>query len=252
MAANRSIRAGEEIYNTYGSLPRADLLRRYGYINDDYMPYDVVEVRTSRIIDIVGWKLHFSEKERKSRTQGDYFGVKGKIELLLQGSLAAQTGFDGEIFEDAYDIANTSASSGHFPLPLVYTIWLLVAHEAEAKVLKASPSAEPRFNIKVAWVLQKLLTDREKEYATSIEEDEGIMQQPALSTRRRMAVEVRLGEKMILREGQEYLDRIEQKLPAGFGAWDANFPATTYILGEDLLVDDVLERELNSKRRKVG
>ena len=44
MKAITSIASGSEIFNDYGALPRADLLRRYGYVTDNYAPYDVVEV----------------------------------------------------------------------------------------------------------------------------------------------------------------------------------------------------------------
>jgi len=44
MKALTTIRPGEEIFNDYGPLPRSDLLRRYGYITDNYAKYDVVEI----------------------------------------------------------------------------------------------------------------------------------------------------------------------------------------------------------------
>lgn len=53
MKALRHIRAGEEILNDYGPLPRADLLRRYGYITDNYTQYDVVEISQQLVIDVV-------------------------------------------------------------------------------------------------------------------------------------------------------------------------------------------------------
>lgn len=44
MKALKPISPGEEIFNDYGPLPRSDLLRRYGYITDNYAKYDVVEI----------------------------------------------------------------------------------------------------------------------------------------------------------------------------------------------------------------
>ena len=44
MKALTPIAAGQEIFNDYGSLPRSDLLRRYGYITRNYAKYDVVEI----------------------------------------------------------------------------------------------------------------------------------------------------------------------------------------------------------------
>ncbi len=52
MKALKPIRRNEEILNDYGPLPRSDLLRRYGYITDNYAQYDVVEVSLEDIRQI--------------------------------------------------------------------------------------------------------------------------------------------------------------------------------------------------------
>lgn len=44
MRALKPIRENEEIFNDYGEIPRADLLRRYGYVTENYAPYDVIEL----------------------------------------------------------------------------------------------------------------------------------------------------------------------------------------------------------------
>lgn len=54
MKAIKPIAAGEEIFNDYGELPRADLLRRYGYVTDNYAQYDVVELSLSNICQAAG------------------------------------------------------------------------------------------------------------------------------------------------------------------------------------------------------
>src|SRR2546423_133597 len=51
MKATRSIAAGDEIFNDYGSLPRSDLLRMYGYVADSYAQYDVVELSLHTICE---------------------------------------------------------------------------------------------------------------------------------------------------------------------------------------------------------
>ena len=51
MKATKRINLGEEIFNTYGELPRSDLLRRYGYIADSYKPYDIVEISLELVSD---------------------------------------------------------------------------------------------------------------------------------------------------------------------------------------------------------
>ncbi len=47
------IKKGDEIFNDYGPLPRSDLLRRYGYVTDRYAAYDVVEIFTDLVIDVL-------------------------------------------------------------------------------------------------------------------------------------------------------------------------------------------------------
>lgn len=53
MKALKPIKAGQEVLNDYGPLPRADMLRRYGYITDNYSRYDVVEIPQSLILQEV-------------------------------------------------------------------------------------------------------------------------------------------------------------------------------------------------------
>lgn len=52
MRTTCSVATGAEFLNDYGCLPRADLLRRYGYTNESYALYDVVEIPTSLLIEI--------------------------------------------------------------------------------------------------------------------------------------------------------------------------------------------------------
>lgn len=54
MKAIKTIRQGEEIFNDYGQIPRSDLLRRYGYVTDNYAPYDVVELPLDIICSVAG------------------------------------------------------------------------------------------------------------------------------------------------------------------------------------------------------
>jgi SET domain-containing protein 6 len=54
MKAIKPINAGDEIFNDYGDIPRADLLRRYGYVTDNYAPYDVVELSLELVCQAAG------------------------------------------------------------------------------------------------------------------------------------------------------------------------------------------------------
>ena len=53
MRTIKSIARGEEIFNDYGQLPRSDLLRRYGYVTDNYAAYDVAEISTASVVALL-------------------------------------------------------------------------------------------------------------------------------------------------------------------------------------------------------
>ena len=52
MTAIKHIKKGEEIFNDYGPLPQSDLLRRYGYVSDEYKQWDVVEIASQKIKEV--------------------------------------------------------------------------------------------------------------------------------------------------------------------------------------------------------
>lgn len=54
MIALKSIASGQQIFNDFGQLPRSDLLRRYGYITENYKRWDVVEVSIDTITEATG------------------------------------------------------------------------------------------------------------------------------------------------------------------------------------------------------
>lgn len=67
MRSIKPIAAGEQIYNDYGSLPRADLLRRYGYVTDEYAKYDVVELGEDLISETAKEQLRLSDADLSAR-----------------------------------------------------------------------------------------------------------------------------------------------------------------------------------------
>ena len=247
MSSNGPIKAGGEILITFGGLPRSDLLRRYGYIDKAHIPYDVVELSFSNIREIVAATFHFTEQEMNLRTQGDRFGIRRKIERLIESVHSEEGDYQGSIFEEAYDVAAKPSRSGFFPLPLVCTIWLLVAEDAEVEALKATRPLKPRMNLKVAWVLRAVLANRQKDYPTSIDEDEKMLEQTDLPVRLRLAVEVRLGEKMILHAALEYFRLMDQKLPGGLDNWLDNSVTTTFLEGEEVVFEKTAGIENEAK-----
>ena len=248
MYATNDIKSGEEIYNTYGDLPRAELLRRYGYINEDYVAYDVVEISTAKIIEEVAATFKITQKEIDRRTRLYRLSLQREIEQLLQRS----TEPEGDLLEDAYDTAKGPSGLPFFPLPLIYTVWLLVADESELAVLKASHVPEPRFNLKVAYILRAVLLRRQRDYQTSVDEDKELLEQTALPVRTRLAVEVRLGEKLIVQAALEYFYRMDKKLPGGLDNWKDNPRMPMYLLEENNIEDPELVQNKPARKRRLN
>jgi SET domain-containing protein 6 len=63
MNAVKPIGGGDEIFNDYGEIPRAELLRRYGYVTDNYAQYDVVELSLGDICQAAGLENDDAESQ---------------------------------------------------------------------------------------------------------------------------------------------------------------------------------------------
>lgn len=64
MRAIKDIKEGDQIFNTYGDLCNADLLRKYGF-TDSNNPYDLVEVDGPLVVEICCPEQPEELKERK-------------------------------------------------------------------------------------------------------------------------------------------------------------------------------------------
>ena len=67
MVALKPIKREEEILNDYGQLPRSDLLRRYGYITDNYTKWDVVEIDAGMVVRVLSECRQLNEESVKQR-----------------------------------------------------------------------------------------------------------------------------------------------------------------------------------------
>nr|POE56559.1 ribosomal lysine n-methyltransferase 4 [Quercus suber] len=116
MRSTQPIQAGDEIFNDYGPLPRADLLRRYGYITDNYTRYDVAEVAAS-LITTSTKELHgLSDEAVLERTE--YLESQG-------------------VMDDGFDIARPEQEGGPFSDELKILLNTLVLPPADFAKLRA-------------------------------------------------------------------------------------------------------------------
>ncbi|EXJ79606.1 hypothetical protein A1O3_07885 [Capronia epimyces CBS 606.96] len=192
MRATRPISTGEQIFNDYGPLPRSDLLRMYGYITDNYSQYDVVEISHDLLVDVAG-KKHNQENKAwlKREEQLDELG------LVDDGYVVHRPEPNAQRLDDV------------LPGQLHMLLRALCTHDNDARAIKKPKDA---ITIEEAALLQAVLTKRLTEYSTSYEADQAIceaLQSDSPSTvvplschhrRYLMAVQVRMGEKEILRQ----------------------------------------------------
>ncbi|KAF2999311.1 hypothetical protein E8E13_004853 [Curvularia kusanoi] len=191
MKAIKPIRAGEEIFNDYGPLPRSDLLRRYGYITDNYAQYDVAEISMDLVTDLAAVAGIYSE---------------ARIEYLDEQ----------EIIDTGYDIAVSepfTLQESLSPELVVLVETLLLPGEEFDRLKKKGKLPKPeKMTGSGAEFLHKLIQTRLSQYSTSLEDDvrndTGVPSVAGHDVKERrfaMAKAVRIGEKRLLKQVEEAL-----------------------------------------------
>ncbi|KAA8572868.1 hypothetical protein EYC84_003436 [Monilinia fructicola] len=165
MRAIKPIPKGDEIFNDYGQLPRSDLLRRYGYVTDGYSAYDVAEISAELIVSLFrNGKVHASLPKLSQD------GLKTRLEL------AEREG----VYEDSFDLVHSSPDEPSIPDELLAFLYLLLVDESHLKAISNSESSLPsrsKLTTELAGeVLVTLLQAREKEYLTTLEEDDDLLE----------------------------------------------------------------------------
>jgi SET domain-containing protein 6 len=188
------IKAGEEIFNDYGPLPRSDLLRMYGYSTPNYAQYDVVELLQSDI-------LATAKNMKREITNDQSVGVRALDELgLLEDGYAVQRpSFVKTSLVDAVP------AELHM---LLRALTCNLGNDASSNEKRIQKGIKETFSIEEASLLAAMCTKRLRDYATSMEEDSQMLGTLRASTsttqssisphRLQMAIEVRRGEKEIL------------------------------------------------------
>ncbi|KKK14079.1 hypothetical protein P175DRAFT_0550824 [Aspergillus ochraceoroseus IBT 24754] len=198
MKAIKPIKAGEEIFNDYGEIPRADLLRRYGYVTDNYAPYDVIELSLSQLCNAASLQNA---------------SIESQPSLQLLESL--------ELLDDGYAIPRPSSKDSLTDilpdelLLLLKTLALPV--EELARLQQKQKPPKPSFGQPEARILSRAIQLNQSQYGTTLLQDQELLAQlkqleatsgPAEGSTRRlkMAIQVRLGEKEILQDLSAKLD----------------------------------------------
>ncbi|KAJ7661634.1 hypothetical protein B0H17DRAFT_953556 [Mycena rosella] len=176
MVSTKAIKAGEQIWNTYGDLPNAELLRRYGHV--DLLPLptgalgnpgDVVEIPADLAVP----------------PDADSDATKARIDWWLE-----QGGDDVVVLESDLEI----------PPALAALIRLLRLSPAEwEKAVAKDKVPKPALDAEVLGVVRAVLQRRREAYPTSLAEDlVRLADADGLPLNARHALIVRVGEKRIL------------------------------------------------------
>lgn len=191
MKAMKSIKAGEEIYNDYGSLPRSDLLRRYGYITDNYAQYDVAEVSMDLVTDLAATTGILSEARL------DYLDEQG----------VSDTGYD-ITFSNPFTLQESLSPE----LVVLVETLVLPAEEFDRLVKKGKLPKAEKMTKEGAEFLYRAIHARLKQYRTSLDDDlrafAGVPSAGDFASKERrfaMARAVRIGEKRLLEQVERAL-----------------------------------------------
>ncbi|RYP02241.1 hypothetical protein DL764_005883 [Monosporascus ibericus] len=184
----RPITAGEEVLNYYGPLGNGELLRRYGYVTSKHARYDVVEISWDLVVSVLKDTL--------------------KLDEASWGMVLNQ--FDPEEIEDTSVIdrdldepdstGRVRGESKLTRLPKDLQEQLSAFLKATRKVSPAAvPDKQKRDQI-ILTVIQRVCELRTSQYPTGYAYDFDLLSQNRVAGRQKMAVVVRWGEKVLLKE----------------------------------------------------
>ncbi|KAH7912417.1 hypothetical protein BJ138DRAFT_1083668 [Hygrophoropsis aurantiaca] len=199
MVSTKPIKAGEQIWNTYGGPPNSDLLRRYGHVDlvplpqgDVGNPADIVEIRADLAVSVVtGNRAELSSSSTNT-------SIQERIDWWLE-----EGGDDVFVLETDLSVPEA--------LPSLVRLLLLTETDWEKARDKGKPP-KGKVDSQVISLLLQVLSQRLNEYPTSIEVDEELLRDGKLTLNKRHAVIVRLGEKKILAGALEKLREVEKSL----------------------------------------
>lgn len=181
MRSIKPIPAGEQIYNDYGSLPRADVLRRYGYVTEEYARYDVVELSDELISQTAREQVSLEDEDLTARLA--YLDEQG-------------------VLDSGYDIAHPDSEEGAFPEELCILVNTLTTAAPEfEKMSKKDKLPKAELSSASSELLYTTLLQRRTDYGTTgIDAQRAQLTDGNTGRRRAMALQVVIGEQEILNE----------------------------------------------------
>ncbi|KAF9289821.1 hypothetical protein BGZ68_008544 [Mortierella alpina] len=185
MVAIKSIKSGQQIYNTYGDLCNADLLRKYGFV-DVPNPHNIAEISGESVV--------------AKCAVGDDKDKDEKVEWLLE--------HDG--LEDFFILE----AGDEIPEELVGCIKILMMpiDEFRTTVVEGKKLPSTKLTLEVQKVLRELLETKIVEYTSNAKDDKVLLKQGSDTQpqNKRNAAIVRSGERDIV---QSVLDKVRKWRP---------------------------------------
>ncbi|KAF1800370.1 hypothetical protein V8B55DRAFT_1536723 [Mucor lusitanicus] len=171
MKAIKDIKQGEQIYNTYGDLCNADLLRKYGF-TDEKNEFDLVELDGPLVVE------HCNVDQKQDEEL-----IERKIDFLME--------------EGVLDECFVIDTEHEIPLELIVSVHVLCSTPSEfEKMEEKQKLPKPRLTQDVKDIILNILKKRLSRYPTTLEEDKQELKDA--TGNRRNALLVRMGEKNII------------------------------------------------------
>lgn len=201
----RPIAKGEEILNYYGPLSNGELLRRYGYVTRTHRRWNLVDLSWESILAGLKAEVALSVKDWE-KALGSFTDEDGDSELeegFVIDRGAEDPDSEGRVHDDE------SAPKKAYPPEEL----LAQMKEVMKAVKKVKPEAVPEKSSRdraIYTAIARALEMRTKEYGTTLAEDLETHQKnktafspsSALDPKI-MALDVRIGEKVLLKEASE-------------------------------------------------
>lgn len=213
MTSLRTIHAGEEVLNYYGPLPNGELLRRYGYASAKHARYDVVELNWDLVKTCIteeATQLSTSEASSKQVKETLASIERDEDKEVTDGFIIDRE--SGDPTEEG--LCPTEAKFTKFPEDLVDVVGEVIGGALLNVNKKSRMTDEERrkeLKRRVLMTMRRIVEKRAAEYGTSIEQDEELLARQETVGRLRMAIEVRLEEKRLLREAGEWVEGMLRK-----------------------------------------
>ncbi|KAI8578436.1 hypothetical protein K450DRAFT_246787 [Umbelopsis ramanniana AG] len=186
MRAIKDIQVSEQIYNTYGDLCNADLLRKYGFV-DEPNDFDIVEISGDLVCD-VSCPADVTDEEKDA-----------KVTFLLE--------------EDVLDDYFVIEKNGDIPPELIACVQVFMMSSQEFSIaLEKRKVPKPKLTPSVMDKVKLILSKRLEQYKTTLEDDERMLSNADdLSTKKYSSILVRAGEKRILQQTLNEADGPKRK-----------------------------------------